>query len=164
MLSGCQMPVEMRKHGFYRRYIISQEYSGYIHVRRYICKFCKRTLSYLPNFAIPYFQYTVCYILSFLDGFFKTGNSLRNYVFGFKEKSGNFSRKHFRYYISRLFQNRGLIQYFFNLSGQGIIPVEDALDSQKFAKEFLTKALILQPHNFSYRFHNITGKSILAPN
>lgn len=77
---GCQMPIAMKKHGFYERYIISQEYSGYIYIRRYLCTCCGRTLSYLPSFAIPYFQYAICYILGFLDGFFKSEGSLRKYV------------------------------------------------------------------------------------
>lgn len=163
-MPGCQMPIEMKKHGFYKRYIISHGYSGYIHIRRYLCSCCGHTLSYLPSFVIPYFQYSVCYILGFLDGFFKAGKSLRQYVFWFRKKNGDFSRRHFRYYISRLFKNKELIQYFLNLDCQGMIPEEDALNSQMFAKEFLRKALRLQPHNFSYRFHNTTGKSILAPN
>ena len=163
-LPGCQMPIQMKKHGFYARYIISPEYSGYIYIRRYFCSICGRTVSYLPSFAIPYFQYAICHILGFLDGFFKSGKSLRRYVFWFRKKNGDFSRRHFRYYINRLFRNKKLIQYFLNLNCQGMIPEEDALNSQMFAKEFLRKALILQPHNFSCRFHNMTGKSILAPN
>lgn len=163
-LPGCQMPIEMKKHGFYERYIISHEYSGYIHIRRYLCPSCGHTVSYLPSFAIPYFQYAICYILMFLDEFFKSEKSLRRYVFWFKKKSSDFSRRHFRYYIGRLFRNRNLIQYILNLTDQGMIPEEDALDSQMFAKEFLRKALKLQAHNFSSRFHNLTGKSILAPN
>ena len=122
------------------------------------------TLSYLPSFTIPYFGYAVCYILGFLDGFFKAGKSLRQYVAWFQKKKDDFSRRHFRYYIARLFRNRKLIQYVLNLTGQGMIPEENALSSQIFAKEFLQKALKLPPHNFSSRFHNITGKSILAPN
>lgn len=163
-IPSCGMPVQMKKHGFYERYIISREYCGYIHIRRYYCACCGHTLSYLPSFAIPYFQYAVCYILGFLDGFFRAEKSLRQYVFWFKKKNGDFSRRHFRYYIDRLFRNRKLIQYFLNLSCQGMIPEEDALNSQMFAKEFLQQALILHPHNFSCRFHNTTGKSILAPN
>lgn len=162
-LPGCKIPIKMNKHGFYTRCIISPEYTGYIHIRRYLCSICGRTISYLPSFAIPYFQYTICYISTFLSGFFESGKSLRQYVFWFKKKNNDFGRRHFRYYITRLFRNRKLIQYYLNLAGQGIIPEEDALNSQMFAKEFLRKALKLQPHNFSSRFHNLTGKSILAP-
>lgn len=163
-IPGCQMPIEMKKHGFYERYIISDEYRGYIYIRRYLCTCCGRTVSYLPSFAIPYFQYAICYILLFLDDFFRSGKSLRQYVARFQTTKDDFSRRHFRYYIARLFRNRKLIQYVLNLTGQGMIPEEDAPRSQVFAKEFLQKALKLPPHNFSSRFHNITGKSILAPN
>lgn len=163
-LPGCRMPIEMKKHGFYERYIISHEYRGYIHIRRYLCSCCGRTVSYLPSFAIPYFQYAICYILVFLDEFFQSGKSLRQYMFWFQQKNDDFSCRHFRYYISRLFRNKKRIQYVLNLTGQGMIPEEDAPNSQMFAKEFLIKALKLHPHNFSSRFQKLTGKSILAPN
>lgn len=162
--ADCQMPIAMKKHGYYRRYIITDEYSGYIYLRRYICPCCGRTVSFLPSFAIPYFQYSIDYILGFVDGFFKFQKSLRQYVLWFQQKNDTFSCRHFRYYIDRLFKNKKRIQYFFNLTGQGMIPEKNALNRQMFAKAFLTKALKLQPHNFSYRFQNQIGKSILAPN
>lgn len=163
-LPGCQMPVEMKKHGFYERYIITHEYSGYIYIRRYFCPCCGRTVSFLPSFAIPYFQYAIGYILGFLDGFFESKKSLRQYILWFQQKNDAFSRRHFRYYIDRLFRNKKRVQYFLNLTGQGMIPEKDALNSQMFAKAFLAKALKLHPHNFSYCFQKQIGKSILAPN
>jgi len=161
--SDCHMAIEMKKHGFYQRYVISDKFSGYICIRRYICPCCGRTISFLPSFLIPYFQYALPYILAFLKGFSKMGKSLRHYLFWFQKKNHGFSRSHFRYYITRLFRNQKLIQYVLNLTGQGIIPQENALNSQLFAKEFLEKAFEVSPHYFSYRFFNITGKSILAP-
>ena len=161
--SDCRLPIEMKKHGFYQRYVISHDFSGYIYIRRYICPCCGRTISFLPSFVTPYFQYALPYILTFLRGFFQMEKSLRHYVYWFRTKYDDFSRRHFRYYLTRLFQNRKLIQYALNLRDQGMIQLEDAPSSQAFAKEFLEKAFEVSPHYFSYRFFNLTGKSILAP-
>lgn len=161
----CRMPVKMKKHGFYRRYVITQKFSGYIYIRRYICPCCGRTVSFLPSFLVPYFQYALPYILAFLNGYFKRKQSLRKYVKWFKRKgdSFSFSRRHFRYYINRIFLNRSLIQYYLNLTDQGIVPKEDALASRLFAKSLLKKLHKVSPHYLSWNFFNLTGKSILAP-
>lgn len=159
----CHMPIKMKKHGFYKRYVISHKFSGYICIRRYICPCCGRTISFLPSFLIPYFQYALPYILTFLKGFFQMGKSLRRYLFWFQKKNDGFSRRHFRYYITRLFRNQMLIQYVLNLTGQGMISQEDAPNSQVFTKRFLEKAFEVSTHYFSYCFFNLTGKSILAP-
>lgn len=159
----CYMPVKMKKHGFYKRYVIADEFSGYVYIRRYICTCCGRTLTFLPSFLIPYFQHTLPYILSFLDGYYKGLQSLRKYVKWFKKTKDSFSRRHFRYYVNRIFLNCSLIQYYLNLTDQGIVPKEDAMVSQLFAKSFLEKVHGVSPHYLSWNFFNLTGKSILTP-
>jgi len=161
----CRMPVKMKKHGFYKRYVITYGFSGYIYIRRYICPCCGHTVSILPSFLVPYFQYSLPYILSFLNEYFERSQSLRKYVEWFKRKKDSFSlsRRHFRYYINRMFLNRSLIQYYLNLTDQGIIPKEDAEDSRLFAKSLLKKIHAVSPHYLSWNFFNLTGKSILAP-
>jgi hypothetical protein len=159
----CLMPIKMKKHGFYKRYVISDGYTGYVYIRRYICPCCRRTISFLPSFLIPYFQYAFPYILSFLRGYFKTDQSLRKYIERLKNKKDDFSRRQFRYYINRMFLNCSLIQYYLNLTDQGIIPKEDALDSRLFAKRLLEKLHPVSPHYLSCNFFKLTSKSILAP-
>jgi len=163
IFEDCRMPVKMKKHGFYKRYVISYRFSGYIYIRRYICPCCGRTISFLPGFLAPYFQYALPYILAFLNGYFKREQSLRKYVEWFKRKKDGFNRRHFRYYINRIFSNRNLIQYYLNLTDQGIIPKEDTSDSRLFAKRLLKKLHAVSPHYLSWNFFNLTGKGILAP-
>lgn len=163
LFSDCLMPIEMKKHGFYKRYVITQDFNGYIYIRRYICPCCRRTVSFLPSFLIPYFQYSLPYIFSFLNGFFEKSQSLRSYIKWFKTKKDSFSRRHFRYYIHRIFSNSSLIQYYLNLTDQGIIPKEDTLDSRFFAKSLLEKVHQVSPHYLTCNFFTLTGKSILAP-
>lgn len=159
----CLIPIKMKKHGFYKRYVISGEYRGYIYIRRYICPCCGRTISFLPSFLIPYFQYAFPYILSFLCGYFKKDQSLRKYIEYLRRKKDDFSRRQFRYYINRIFLNCSLIQYYLNLTDQGIIPKEDALDSRLFAKRLLEKLHEVSPHYLSCNFFKLTSKSILTP-
>ncbi|HYE10155.1 MAG TPA: DUF6431 domain-containing protein [Patescibacteria group bacterium] len=159
----CHMPVRMKKHGFYKRYVITYGFSGYIYIRRYICPCCGRTVSFLPSFLIPYFQYALPYILAFLYGYFKRSQSIRKYVERLRRKKDDFSRRHFRYYINRMFLNRNLIQYYLNLTDQGMIPKEDAMVSRLFAKILLEKLHAVSPHYLSWNFFKLTGKSILAP-
>ena len=45
---GCHMPVELKKHGYYKRYLILGVFVGYIRIRRYRCPVCGKTVSMLP--------------------------------------------------------------------------------------------------------------------
>jgi transposase-like protein len=49
----CQAAHELIAHGFYRRTLVDRRFDGSIRVRRYLCRSCKRTVSLLPQFALP---------------------------------------------------------------------------------------------------------------
>jgi transposase-like protein len=53
-------------HGFYTRTIIDIAFDGPIRVRRYLCESCRRTVSLLPEFALPYLRSSVTLIALFL--------------------------------------------------------------------------------------------------
>ena len=55
----CQGRDPLRAHGFYRRTLIDVNYDGAIPVRRYLCLLCKRTVSLLPEFALPYLRFSI---------------------------------------------------------------------------------------------------------
>ena len=50
----CQARQPMVGHGFYRRTLVDVGFDVSIRVRRYLCRSCKRTVSMLPEFALPY--------------------------------------------------------------------------------------------------------------
>jgi hypothetical protein len=50
---------------------------GTIHVRRYLCRCCKRTVSLLPKFALPYLRFGVVVIALFLVARFLLGLTLK---------------------------------------------------------------------------------------
>lgn len=50
----CQAQEPLTAHGFYTRTIIDAGFDGEIRVRRYLCERCCRTVSLLPEFALPF--------------------------------------------------------------------------------------------------------------
>jgi hypothetical protein len=62
----CQGRAPLRAHGFYCRTLIDVNYDGAIPVRRYLCLLCKRTVSLLPEFALPYLRFSIQVIGLFL--------------------------------------------------------------------------------------------------
>ena len=62
----CQAKHRLLAHGFYSRTIIDSAFDGVIRVRRYLCQACRRTVSLLPEFALPYLRSSVAVIALFL--------------------------------------------------------------------------------------------------
>ena len=62
----CQAKHPLTAHGFYARTIVDSEFDGVIRVRRYLCLACRRTVSLLPEFALPYLRSSVTVIALFL--------------------------------------------------------------------------------------------------
>jgi Domain of unknown function (DUF6431) len=55
----CGTKRHLRAHGFYRRWVGSPDFDGMIRVRRYLCLACRRTISLLPEFVLPYVRSTI---------------------------------------------------------------------------------------------------------
>jgi Domain of unknown function (DUF6431) len=62
----CQTRDPLRAHGFYCRTLVDMHYDGSIRVRRYLCVLCKRTVSLLPEFVLPYLRFSIRVIGLFL--------------------------------------------------------------------------------------------------
>ena len=62
----CHTSDPLRAHGFYCRSLVDVQYDGSIRVRRYLCLLCKRTVSLLPEFVLPYLRFTIQVIGLFL--------------------------------------------------------------------------------------------------
>src|SRR5690349_7797389 len=63
-------------HGIYTRTLIDAAYDGTIRVRRYLCQACRRTVSLLPEFALPYLRSTLAFIALFLTARLLRGQTL----------------------------------------------------------------------------------------
>ena len=62
----CQDKHPLTAHGFYTRTLIDSAFDGLIRVRRYLCLACRRTVSLLPEFALPYLRSSITVITLFL--------------------------------------------------------------------------------------------------
>lgn len=62
----CEAHHPLRAHGFYRRTLVDIAFDGTIRIRRYLCCCCKRTVSLLPEFALPYLRFGIVVIALFL--------------------------------------------------------------------------------------------------
>ena len=73
----CRIQEPMRAHGFYRRTIVDEAFDGVIRVRRYLCEACRRTVSLLPEFVLPYLRFAIVVIAAFLRARLWSGQTLK---------------------------------------------------------------------------------------
>jgi len=62
----CEAKQPLIGHGFYLRTLVAPAFDGVIRVRRYLCRLCKRTVSLLPEFALPWLRFSIAVIALFL--------------------------------------------------------------------------------------------------
>ena len=55
----CEARRPLTAHGFYSRTLVDAAFDGTIRVRRYPCGCCKRAVSLLPEFALPYLRFAI---------------------------------------------------------------------------------------------------------
>lgn len=73
----CKTKHALIAHGFYSRALVDLEFDGFIRVRRYLCRFYRRTISLLPEFALPYLRFGVNVISLFLVARLLDGRTLK---------------------------------------------------------------------------------------
>jgi len=61
----CEAHQPLSAHGFYSRTLVDVALDGVIRVRRYLCRCCRRTISLLPEFALPYLRFSITVIALF---------------------------------------------------------------------------------------------------
>ena len=74
----CQAQHPLTAHGFYTRTLVEVAFDDWIRVRRYLCRLCGRTLSLLPDFALPYLRFGVSLIGLFLVARLLKGRTLED--------------------------------------------------------------------------------------
>jgi hypothetical protein len=73
----CQTPQPLTGQGFYCRTLVDVGFDKSIRVRRYLCRSCKRTVSLLPHFALPYLRFSISVISLFLIARLLEGGTLQ---------------------------------------------------------------------------------------
>lgn len=62
----CEANRPLTAHGFYQRTLTDLDHDDPIRVRRYLCLVCRRTVSLLPHFALPYLRSSITVIALWL--------------------------------------------------------------------------------------------------
>ena len=72
----CHAKQPLTAHGFYTRTLVDTAFDGVIRVRRYLCRACRRTVSLLPEFILPYLRSSLMVIALFLVAHLLGGQTL----------------------------------------------------------------------------------------
>lgn len=73
----CQARYSLIAWGFYTRTLVDPDFDGSIRVQRYLCLCCRRTVSLLPEFALPYLRFSIVVISRFLVARLLEGRTLK---------------------------------------------------------------------------------------
>ena len=156
----CEAHRPLRAHGFYTRTLVGIAFDGTIRIRRYLCCCCKRTVSLLPEFALPYLRFGIVVIALFL---------VARLLLGLTLKAGAESAK-----LAAMPYQRG--QFWvrrFRKQAEKVCAALAALMAPPGAPDFTSRALqMLEPtgwiaaHRFLFadlRIHLLGWPAFLAP-
>ena len=73
----CESKAPLVCHGFYQRTVMDFDGDGVIRVRRYLCVACRRTVSLLPEFVLPYLRFAIVVMAAFLKARLCGGQTLK---------------------------------------------------------------------------------------
>ena len=124
----CQTRDPLRAHGFYCRTLVDLHYDGSIPVRRYLCVLCKRTVSLLPDFVLPYLRFSIRVIGLFLVSRLLSKCSLEKAAAAAFQPNMPYQRGEF--WVRR-----------FKQEARGLCAALASLTSVAPAEDFLTRAL-----------------------
>src|SRR5690606_37315169 len=66
---SCAEPTRLWRHGFYVRWVVSAKgHMMRLWIARFLCALCRRTISYLPDFALSYRLLGPDTLAAFMDG------------------------------------------------------------------------------------------------
>jgi hypothetical protein len=102
----CKADRPLTGHGFYSRTLVDAEFDGSTPVL-YLCRCCKRTVSLLPEFALPYLRFSITVIALFLIARLLGGSTLSTAAFaamrpGMPYQRGQYWVRRFRSQAERL--------------------------------------------------------------
>ena len=161
LFKDCGMPMPLKKHGFYTRYLLLSDFSGEIKIRRYICCICNRTVSMLPSFCLPQYTYGVELVVAIMTTAAETG-SKRKTVKAHSGASKCLTRRHVAWYLSRLRQNRRLIEYGFNQLSPGSAYHNDSPGDTEWTREALLGKWPTLTAESNAEFHKTIGVSFMS--
>jgi len=157
----CGINLEMKKHGYYSRFLSTFKFNGMVRIRRYKCPKCGRTVSMLPSFCIPGVTYGTVFVIMLLR-YTLTAGSISKAVKIFCRYIGSISRRLISKYLSRLQNNRQLIQYGINQLSPDNIALGRISGDAEWTKRFLFGIRPYLLPEFNVDFHKMTGTSFMS--
>lgn len=156
----CQAGYPLKAHGFYSRTLVDSGFDGSIPVRRYLCRFCRRTVSLLPEFVLPYLRFSIAVIAMFLIARLLGGNTLNAAAVAANLKDMPYQRGQF--WVRR-----------FRRQAERLCAALGALLAPPSAPHFVSRALLMlqsvgwiAAHRFLFtalRVHLLGWPAFLAP-
>lgn len=139
----CLYPCALPRHGFYWRNALFLKSQFRIPILRLKCPSCGKTISLLPDFLLPHYQYSLEFILEALRQFFVKSKTTTYYQL-------------LQFYRRRFLRNLNRIEGFFRDRGyRGLIPEKDKaikllklIDAFPKAKTFSKRFQDHFQHNF----------------
>lgn len=160
----CKIPIPPEKNGFYQRNVRDGEFNGKILIRRYWCPYCRKTISFLPSFCLPYYQHTLKIVFTaikrIVDLEWKPGDCLK--AFANKCPSLFLQRQHLEFYVRRFFKNLNRIKLGLRqlMPGVKLPPEGDKKEAQKILR--IIARGFNKIHTFSQRFFEQCNFSFVA--
>lgn len=162
----CNKTVQYKKHGFYKRYLITTFFKEKIFIRRYICPLCGHTISYLPSFCLSKFIHELGYIFTYIYDTFNRKGTLKECLdrLNAVHKGLNISRQVIYHYKKRFEKNLKLIQMGLRQMDPQVQLPDDKLAETERAKKLLLiiKDAPYRVYTFSQKFYEATNKPFLA--
>jgi hypothetical protein len=163
----CLMPIAPKKHGFYERNCLDFCYRGRILIRRYYCPYCGNTISYLPSFCLPYYQYSLAVIYLVITNYIKSSMSYARIIRQFRNcyPELQLEIQHIEFYLLRFLMNLNTIQIGLRQFWPDICLPDFGLDIKKGAEKILhiVNDGFGEIHTFSQRFFEQCKRSFMSP-
>lgn len=163
----CLIPIPPKKHGFYERNCLDFAYCGPILIRRYYCPYCGKTVSYLPSFCLPYYQYSLAVIYLVLTNYIESSMSYAHILRQFRDRYPDLQldMQHIEFYLLRFLMNLHPIQVGLRQFWPDIVLPDFGLDIKREAKKILhiVNDGFSEIHTFSQRFFEQCKRSFMSP-
>jgi len=143
----CGALKQLKKHGFYWRNVPFYIHVFHIPICRYLCEECQKTVSLLPSFLLPFFQYPLAFIIRRLKEFFFSEKLKAPYQL-------------VQFYRKRFLKNLNLMLALLRKKGLKSFIPDDS--KQKAIKLLEMIGAPAQARNFSQSFYEHFTKSFMA--
>jgi Domain of unknown function (DUF6431) len=156
----CHSKQTLIAHGFYSRTVVDVDLDCEIRVQRFLCRACRRTVSLLPEFVLPYLRFTIKVIALFLTARLVEGKTLTAAAVAAKQPAMPYQRgqhwvRRFRLQAERV-----------SAALTGLVRPPAAVDFVDRALNMLERAGWVSAHRFLFeqlRAHLLGWPAFLAP-